>query len=66
MILESVGDSTGVRAGVDLKTVCDSVAIEDIVQLRGIEPQSVLIAHVYRDGGVLLEIPDVLIDKSQR
>lgn len=66
MILESVGDRTGVRAGVDLKTVCHSVAIEDVVQLRGIKPQSILIAHVYRDGAVFLEISDVLIDKSQR
>ena len=33
MILESIGDCAGVRAGVDLKAVCDSIVIEDIVQL---------------------------------
>ena len=37
VILESVRDRAGVRARVNLKTVCDSVIIEEIVQLSGIK-----------------------------
>ena len=33
MILKSIGDGAGVRAGVDLKAVRDSVVVENIVQL---------------------------------
>src|SRR3954464_13850159 len=66
MVLESIGDCAGVRAGIDLKGVCDPIVIEDIVQRDGIEPQSVLIADVHRDGAVLLEIADVLIDAERR
>ena len=54
------------RAGVNLKAVRDSIVIEDVVQLGGVEAQSVLIAHVHRDGAILLQISDVLIDESQR
>src|ERR1035441_1539708 len=49
VILESIRNRAGVRAGVDFKTVCDAVVIENRVQLGGIESQSVLIAYVYCD-----------------
>ena len=54
MILKSVSHRTGVRAGVDLKAVCDSIFIEDIVKLTGVDAQTVLVAHVDGNGAVLL------------
>jgi hypothetical protein len=66
VVLESIRDRAGVRAGVDFKTVCDAVVIEDRVQLGGIESQSILIADVHSDGAVLLQIADILIYKGQR
>jgi hypothetical protein len=66
MILESVRDRADVRAGGNFKTVCDSVIIEEIMQLGGIKSQPILIAHIHRDSAALLEITDVLIDKGAR
>jgi hypothetical protein len=66
MVLESIRDRAGVRAGVDFKTVCDAVVIENCMQLGGIESQSILIAYVHCDGAVLFQIADILIDKGQR
>ena len=37
VVLESIGHRTGVCAGVDLKAVCDSVVIQDLVQLDCVE-----------------------------
>jgi hypothetical protein len=54
VILKSIRDGAGVRAGIDLKTICNSVLIEDVVQLDGIEAQAVLIAHIHGDGAILL------------
>ena len=65
MVLESIRDRAGVRAGVDFKTVCDAVVVENRVQLGGIESQSILIANVHRNGTVLLQIATVLIDKGE-
>jgi len=65
MVLEAIGYGADMRTRIDLETVCDSVFIEDFVQLRGIEPKAILIAHVHGDGAVLLEIADVLFDKGQ-
>jgi signal transduction histidine kinase len=61
VVLEAIGDCAGVRAGINLEAVCDSVAIEDVVELGGIESQAILIAHIHCNGTVLLEIPDVLM-----
>src|ERR1039458_5283623 len=66
VVLESIGDCADMRAGANLKAVGDSVVIEDGVQFHGIESQPVLIADIHRDGAVLLEIADVLIDKGVR
>jgi hypothetical protein len=66
MVLESICDRTGVRAGVDFKTICDAVVIENRVQLGGIESQAILIAYVHSDGAVPLQIADILIYKGQR
>lgn len=66
MILEPIGDCAGVRARVDLKAVCDSVVIQNGMQLPGVDAQAILVAHVHSDGAVLFEIADVLIDKGQR
>ena len=61
-----VGNRADVGAGVDLEAVCNSVVVEDGVQLDRIEAQTVLVAHVHRDGAILLEVADVLIHKGQR
>ena len=66
MVLESIGYRTGMRAGVDLKAVCNSVVIQDLVQLDRVEAQSILIADVDRDGAVLLQVSDVLVDEDKR
>ncbi len=63
MVLKSIGDHADMRARVDLKAVCDS---EDGVKFHGIESQSDLIADIHRDGAILLEIADVLIDQCER
>ena len=66
MVLKAIGDCTDMRAGVDLKAVCDSVVVEDVVQLGRVKAQAILIAHIHRDSPILLEIPDVLIDERER
>ena len=54
------------RAGVDLKAVCNSVVIQDLVQLDRVEAQSILIADVDRDRAVLLQVSSVLVDEGKR
>ncbi len=66
MVLESIGDCTDMRAGINFKCVRDSIVIEDGVQLACIDAQSVLIADVHGYGAILLEVADVLIDECQR
>ncbi len=66
MVLKSVGNRAGVRAGVNLKAVRNCVVVEEVVQLDGIKAQTVLVAHVHRDSAVLLQVPDVLIDEGKR
>ena len=36
------------------------------MQLGGVDAESVLIAHIDRDGPILAQVVDVLIDESQR
>ena len=52
--------------GVNFKVVRKAVLIEDMVELAGIDTQAVLIADIHGDGAILLQVPDVLVDKSQR
>src|SRR5450755_4306282 len=54
------------RVGIDLESIWNAVTVEDVMQLLGVDAQSVLIAHVDSDGFVLLQVADVLVDKSQR
>ena len=65
VILKSIGNSAGVRARINFKAVNNSVAVEYIVQLPGIDAQAVLISHIHGDRSILLEVPDVLIDEDQ-
>jgi hypothetical protein len=53
-VLEAVGNGACVRPGVNRKSVDDSVAVKNFVKLRRIEAQTILVAHVHRDGSVLL------------
>ena len=66
VILEAISDLARVSAGINLEAVRDSILIEHIVQLGGIDSQSVLVADVDRDGAISAQISDVLIDESQR
>ena len=54
------------RAGIDLESIWNAVTVEVVMQLLGVDAQYVLIAHVDGDGFVLLQVADVLVDKSQR
>ena len=47
-VLKPVGHGAGMRARINLKTVGNSAAFEDIVQLAGINAQAVLAADVHR------------------
>ena len=42
MVLEAIGYGADMRTRIDLETVCDSVVIQDFVQLRGIDRKSVV------------------------
>ncbi len=66
MLLETNGNVAGVGPGVDLERVRNAVLIEDVVQLPGVDAQSILIAHVDRDGSIPLQLKDVLVDERQR
>ncbi len=66
MVLEAIGHLARVSARVDLEAVRDPVRVEGLVELAGIDPQAVLIAHVHRDRAVLPEVADVLIDEGER
>ena len=66
VILKAIGYRAGVRTVVDLKAIGESVIVQDIVQLAGVEPQAVLVADVDRDAAILPQIADVLVNKGQR
>src|SRR5579875_1092765 len=66
VILEAIRNGAGVGSGVDLKAVGDTVAVQDRMQLASVNAQAVLITDVHRNGTVLLEVADVLIDKGKR
>jgi len=65
-LLEAIGDIARVGAGIDLEAVRDAVPIEHLVQLAGVEPEAVLVAHVHRDAVVHAEIADVLVHEGER
>src|SRR5271165_5348539 len=66
MILEAIRDAAGVSTGIDFEGMLDGVQIENIVQFLGIDAQSVLVADIDRDGAILAQPSDVLIDESKR
>src|SRR5438874_1206471 len=49
LVLKAECDVAGVRAGIDLEAVRDTVAIERLVQLLRVHLQPVLIADIDRD-----------------
>src|ERR1017187_10427288 len=66
VVLDAVGHSAGMGAVIDLKGVCDAVAVEDVVQLTRVDPQAVLVAHIHGDGAILAQIADVLVNEGER
>src|SRR5271168_1393026 len=61
VILKPIRDGASMRARIDFEAVRDSVLIEKIMELAGINAQAVLIAYVHGDGAILLQVFDVLI-----
>ena len=66
MVLKPIGNCTRVGSGVDLKLVRNSVVIQERMQLDGIDAQTILVAHVHRNGAILLEVSYVLIHEGKR
>jgi hypothetical protein len=66
VILKPISHRTRVRALVHFEAICDSILIEHIVQLGGIDSKSVLIANIDRDPAVLAKISNVLIYERKR
>ena len=65
MVLETVGYGAGVGAVVDLEGVGETIFVEDIVELAGVEAKVVLVAYVHGDGVILAQVGDVLIDEGE-
>ena len=65
VILKPVRNSTGMGAVIDFKNVRNTVIIENIVQLAGIDSEPVLVSYVNRDTVVLSQIADVLIHEGE-
>ncbi len=65
MILETVCHLTGMRSRIDLKAVCDSVLIKNVMQLGGIDAQAVLVAYIDRDAVVSVQLINVLVDERE-
>ena len=66
VVLEAISDRTCMSSLVDLEAVLQSVLIECVVELDGIDLETVLIADVHGDALVSPQIANVLIDKCQR
>src|SRR5579875_553913 len=66
VVLKAIGHRAGVGSVVDLEAVCDSVVVENVMQLPGVETQRVLVADIDADGAVLAEVIDVLVDEGER
>src|ERR1035437_9402452 len=66
VVLETDRDGAGVSAGIDLESIGNAVAVEDVVQLARIRAQPVLLANIHGDRLVLLQIADVLVNEYQR
>lgn len=66
MILKAVGHSTSVSAGIQFEAVRDPVLIERLVQLDGIDSQAILVSNIDSDRAILAQVPDVLVQKSER
>ena len=53
MILEAVGNGAGMGAGIDFEGVRDAIRIQDVMQLAGVNPQTVLVAYIHSNGAIL-------------
>jgi hypothetical protein len=65
MILKAIGDRTCMGSFVNLEAVLQTILIEYLVELGGINLETILVAHIHRDAFVLPQIADVLIGKSE-
>ena len=66
VVLKAVGHGAGMRAAVEFEAVPDSVKVEEPMQFGGIRAQAVLVPDIDRDGMVLAQVEDVLIQHRER
>lgn len=64
MVLKPIRNGAGVCAGIYLEAIRNRITIENPVQFAGIHAKPVLIANIDSDSAILLQISNVLIDKS--
>jgi hypothetical protein len=51
VILETVGDAAGMGAGIDLECVGDAVRVQDVMQLAGVNPETILVTDIHGNRG---------------
>ena len=65
VILKAVRHFAGVGARINFEAICDSIFVENFVELCSIGSQAVLVAYVHGDGTITPETADVLINESE-
>jgi len=65
MILETVSHLACMGPLIHLKAVDDAIRVQNIVQLAGIDSQTILVTHIDRNGAIPAQISDVLIHESE-
>ena len=65
-VLEAIRNDAGMRAGVDGEVVDNADVVKQFMQSGRIEAQSILVAHVLRDGALILQIADVMAYEGSR
>jgi hypothetical protein len=65
MVLEAAGNGTGVCALINLKSIGDTVTVENLVQFRSTGPQSVAVAYIDRNALIAPQIRDILVNERE-
>src|SRR5215472_3561657 len=66
VILKTISHLTRVSALIHFEAVRDSIPFKNVMQLAGIDSQTVLLTHIDRNCVILAQTSDVLIHKSER
>ena len=62
MVLKPVGDRTGARTMINLKSVGDTVIVKNVVKFPGVGFERVVVADIDGDGAILAQVVDVSIE----